>query len=67
MSKLGKKVSDKLDDAATRVILAGRKHGGDVGAKAANATCAVFLCRYWQKCTDHGACGCHEFGHRPNH
>lgn len=66
MSKLGKKVSDRLDDAATRVILAGGDVGGAAGAKVANVACGVFLGRYWQKCTDNEACDCHQFGIRPN-
>ncbi|MER6778460.1 MULTISPECIES: hypothetical protein [unclassified Streptomyces] len=63
MSKLGKKVSDKLDDAATRVILVGDKVAGDVGAKAANVVCGAVLGRYWQECT-HEDCDCREFGIR---
>jgi hypothetical protein len=61
MSKLGKKITDKLDDAATRVILAGDKVGGERGAKAANAACAAVLGRYWQECT-HDDCDCRQFG-----
>lgn len=63
---LRKKISDKLDDAATRVILAGGKVGGEAGAKAANAACGALLGRYWQECTDNDACDCHEFGLRPD-
>lgn len=61
MSKLGKKLSDKLDDTATRVILAGGKAGGERGAKVASVACGVFLGRYWQEC-DHAECDCHQFG-----
>ncbi|MGW6946159.1 hypothetical protein ACWGHD_04450 [Streptomyces xanthophaeus] len=61
MSKFGKKVSDKLDEAASVVIRTGERLGGDVGYDAANVLSAVILGRYWKSCSDN--CGCPDEAH----
>lgn len=55
MSKLGKKVSRKLDEAADTVIRAGYDRGPKSLA-AANIASAVLLGRYWVRCSDGKAC-----------
>lgn len=56
MSKLSKKVSDKLEAAAAATLNAAYEVAGPAGEKVANVFCAVILGRYWKVCP--ADCGC---------
>lgn len=58
MSNFGKKVSDKLDDAAVVMHLTGEKLGGKVGSTVATVLAATLLGRYWEPCSD--TCECNH-------
>jgi hypothetical protein len=55
MSKLGRKVSDRLNQASGALAKAGARHGR-TGLAAANAVSSAFLGRYVELCDDGPDC-----------
>lgn len=62
MSKLGKKISNKLDSAAHVVVSAGYKRGPAAMA-VANTASRLVLGRYWERCDDGADCPIPEHEH----
>lgn len=62
MSKLGKKVTGRLDKAAEALVGAGAARGPKAMA-VANTASRLFLGRYWVRCDDGDACTVPEHEH----
>lgn len=62
MSKLGKKVSTRLDQTAHAVVSAGHARG-PVAMAVANTACRLVLGRYWERCDAGADCPVPEHEH----